>query len=187
MNDEALVSAIKNGSEHAGEALFRRYQDKLYSFLLRVSGNANVAEDAAQETFIRVLDRIGVFEPGKGTFRSWLFTIGRREMFRLMKKESHHYTVTHHYYDQQLQFDKNLSDDRNQPYNHLLDKQRKKLLEYAISQLGIEEREVVLLRMVEGLTFREIAEITETPLNTALSRMRNAQQHLKIHLQQEAN
>lgn len=184
-SDEALVAALQGNRRTAADKLFRMYQNRLFSFLVRLGGNTAVAEDATQETFIRALNRIQSFDPEQGSFKAWLFTIGRNEFYRIVKKEQRSGDIAENYYQQFKNDNQVLMQNISPQCEKLLDKEKRKRLEAAIENLSPAEREVVLLRIAEDLTFSEIAAVIGVPLGTALGRMRNAQNQLKRLIRDE--
>ena len=180
--DETLVSAVKNGDSYGTEVLVNRYQNRLYTFLVRLTGNPQLAEEAVQETLIRSFKKIRSYSPTLGTYKSWLFTIGRNEAMRLMKKEQRQRAGTESFDNEQGWSLRQVDRTALSPGDTLVKAETRKKLEAAINMLPQAEREVVLLRFVEEMPFREIAKVTNTPLNTALGRMRNGQKRLKDYL-----
>ncbi len=84
--DENLIERAKQGNSIAAEQLFRRYQNRVFNYLYRMLRNKTLAEDAAQETFIKGLRGLKNYKE-KGSFKSWLFKIAYREGLRVLKKE----------------------------------------------------------------------------------------------------
>lgn len=181
--DETLALRAKAGNETAAELLFRRYQARIYSYLLRMLRDRLLAEDATQETFIRGLAGIKKYNDS-GSFKSWIFKIAYREGLRVIEREKKH----------RWKADGNRLDGDDPPepvdpsplsgellFNH----ERIQLLEKGLRKLTEEERQVVMLRFKQGLKFKEITDIMECSLNTTLGRMHNAVKKLKSFLAEE--
>jgi RNA polymerase sigma factor (sigma-70 family) len=86
MTDEQLAEIAAAGDQEAFDRLYRRYSQNLFNFALRVVGESGLAEDAAQEALISAFQHIKRFDPAKGSFKAWIFTIARnqsRHGFRL--------------------------------------------------------------------------------------------------------
>ena len=77
VDEHALVRRAKAGDEEAVEALIRSHQEALFTFMLRMSGHREAAEDIVQESFVRVLSNLERFD-SRYRFSTWLFTIAKR-------------------------------------------------------------------------------------------------------------
>ncbi|MCP4349327.1 MAG: RNA polymerase sigma factor [Desulfobacterales bacterium] len=182
--DEDLIERAKQGNSIAAEQLFRRYQNRIFSYLYRILRNKTLAEDAAQETFIKGLRGLKNYKE-EGSFKSWLFKIAYREGLRVLKKEKKYVFWQKRQDDAGYETPEPLADDPL-PDDALLIKEQQKQLESALEKLPPNERQVVLLRIYEGCTFKEISDIMKCPLNTSLGRMHNAFKRLKEFINQEA-
>ena len=175
--DADLIDQWRSGKDAAAlEALLRRYETRIYSYLLRMLGNQHEAEDAAQEAFIRAVRQLPRYHE-QGHFRAWLFRIAHREGLRIIQRRPR---------TQPIDTDApapERSPDRP-PDDQLVLRDDIAHLEHAIARLPEVEREVVLLRTKQDLTFREIAEIQDCPLNTALARMHRALARLREWLKE---
>jgi len=179
--DHALIVSWAQGTESALETLLRLYQTRIYSFLLRMLRNAHDAEDATQETFIRVARKLDRFDSKKGKFKSWIFQIAYREGLRMAQKRKRTPLVSEGVW---LDADGEGSppeavDPSPLPGSGLLKQEQAAWVAEAVETLPDAEKQVVLLRTYSELRFREIAEIMGTPLNTTLGRMRNASTRLR--------
>lgn len=169
--DEQLVLGAKGGDRGDAETLFRRYQDAIYGYLLRMTRSRDLAADATQETFIRGFKGLTKYKE-KALFKSWLFRIAHNEGMRLLGRRSSPPETM----DDALE---NLADTAPQPEEAYTSMRLARNIQQAMDALPAELRTVVHLRVREELPFREIAEITGTPLNTTLGRMHNARKKLK--------
>lgn len=178
--DEALVHEARNGDRGAAETLFRRYQDKIYGYLLRMTRNRDLAADATQETFIRGFKGLAKYEE-KNRFKSWLYRIAHNEGNRILARQSGQPDTG---VDETIIG--TIPDTSPQPGESYAQAQLTMSLQQALRLLPAEMQTVVHLRVREDLSFREIAEITGVPLNTTLGRMHNAKKKLKELMAQEA-
>ena len=172
--DEQLVSQYLAGDEKSLEILIRRYLKPIHNFAYRHTGNARDAEDATQETFLRVWRNLKKFDRQK-KFKTWIFTIARNVSINLLRKK--HGTVP---------FSKFENDERGNPFLETLAdvsplpdelSERNGLaaaLARAVEALSPKYRKVVLLRHGDNFTFREIGESLGEPLHTVKSRYRRA-------------
>lgn len=170
--DKHLIRQAQGGDTKAAETLFRRYQDNIFGFLLRMTGNRDVAADATQETFVRSFRGLSRYKE-QDVFKSWLFRIARNEGLRGLKKRTKMDTSGGGEAMTEL-----MADASPGPGEIYEQRQMSAVLERALTALTDEERQVVHLRLKEDIPFREISEIMECPLNTAISRMHTAKKKL---------
>lgn len=178
--DESLVHRAKGGDHSATEALFRRYQDKIYGYLLRLTRNRELAADAMQETFIRGFKGLTKYKE-KNLFKSWLFRIAHNEGARILTRQS---GLADTGVEDTIM--NTIPDTSPLPHESYAQSQLTHAVQQAVDALPAELRTVVHLRIKEDLSFKEIAEITGTPLNTTLGRMHNARKKLKKLMATEA-
>ena len=175
MTDEPdihILEAAQRGDRDAMTKLLTPWNDPIFGFLLNALRHRADAEDAAQETFIRVVNGLPRYEH-RGEFRAWIFRIARNQAAltakrrgRIGARETGVEAETLH------AFAAEENDDA------LAVAERAAGLRAAVAALPAAEREVVELRLNEDLKFREIAARTGAPLNTVLGRMRNALRRL---------
>jgi RNA polymerase sigma-70 factor (ECF subfamily) len=180
--EQVLIEKARRGSSTALYQLVEPYYRSLYGFVYRTIGDRQWAEDLVQETLLRVIERIGGFV--QGNFRAWLFTIARNlcvDFFRAQKKTVSLETELDGPESKQ-EIKDIIADISKLPEEELEEKLLRTKLQQAIARLAYEQREVLLLRVYSGLTFREIAELVGCPLNTALGRMHYALKNLRRQL-----
>lgn len=163
-----LVRGLKAGAPGAFDRLVREYGDRLYRFCLRLVGTTE-AEDVVQETFIRVHRSIGSYQP-TGRFESWLFTIANHLALDALRRGAGNRAEAEE------------PVDSVGPVDELSHREVQHALLRAVERLPVEQKQVFLLREEAGLSFREIAELTRCPLNTALGRMHYAMENLRKSL-----
>jgi RNA polymerase sigma-70 factor (ECF subfamily) len=174
---DELIRGLKNGRPEAFERLVREYGDRIYRFVKRLSGE-RPAEDLTQEVFIRVHRSIETYRP-EGRFESWLFAIANNLCIDHARRRKPEASLS--------DVDEGLAPERfaassAEPLDRLEEEERKRALLRAVERLPWEQRQVFLLREEAGLSFREIAEVTGCPLNTALGRMHYAMEALRKSL-----
>jgi len=178
--DNALIALWADGTDSALEQLLRLYQTRIYSFLLRMLQNQHDAEDAAQETFIRVARKLNRFDCKKGKFKSWIFQIAYREGLRMADKRKRMPLGEGIWMDEDGEgAPPEAVDTSPLPGTGLVDQEQAAWVAQAVDTLPEAEKQVVLLRTYSELRFREIAEVMDAPLNTTLGRMRNASTRLR--------
>src|SRR4051794_12482551 len=178
--DEELLAAYQQGDPGAFEALLRRHRAPLFTFLLRMLGDRERAEDLAQETFLRIVKGAQAWEH-RSRFQSWMYAIARnlcadgarRDRFR--KTES----LDAEPVAGGATIADGLQDPGPSPERAAESERLRPVLQRALLALPADQREVFVLREQAGLPFREIAEIVAANENTVKSRMRYALEGLR--------
>jgi len=165
--DEALIERVGRGSQEAADALFQRYRDPVWQFFRRRVADAAVAEELAQDTFVAVLEGAARYER-RGPFRSFLFGIAYNVLLADRRKAAHRAT-------DQL--------DAEPPGQEFDDPDRGIWVRDALLRLDEDDREVLMLREYEQLSYQEIADVRGTPLNTVRSQLFRARATLKTALE----
>jgi RNA polymerase sigma-70 factor (ECF subfamily) len=178
--DEELLAAYQQGDPGAFEGLLRRYRAPLFTFLLRMLGNREKAEDLAQETFLRIVKGAQAWEH-RARFQTWLFTIARNLCVDRARRDRFRRTDS---LDAQGPDDEPALVDsvpgrEIDPARGAESARLRPLLLKALLSIPQEQREVFVLREQAGIPFREIAEILGVNENTAKSRMRYALEGLR--------
>lgn len=172
-SDEELVKLYVQGNNEAFDALLSRYNTKVYNYIYGFVHNEALAEDLFQETFIKAIITLkqgGYSESGK--FSSWLMRIAHNKVFDVFRLEKHDNTVSNDEYDVDL-YDYSQLLDGNVEDNIVAD-QTIDELNYLITLLNEDQREIIKMRYYQELSFKEISDITGVSINTALGRMRYA-------------
>jgi RNA polymerase sigma-70 factor (ECF subfamily) len=173
-SDNDLIRAFQSGDNQALEALIKRHKDKLFTAIFMFVKDQHLAEDLFQEVFIKIIHafRSNRYNE-KDNFIAWAVRVARNyciDHFRKVKRQPVEY------YDEfsmsELIID---PDGPNRIEKHEISND----LQEWIDQLPTAQREVVVLRHFGEMTFREIADLTNCGVNTALGRMRYALENLK--------
>jgi RNA polymerase sigma-70 factor (ECF subfamily) len=154
-DDDTLMQRIATGDEVAFQLLVARWESPVRGFLTHMLGSPEEAEDLAQDTFLKVWDRSGRYRP-EGRFRSWLLRIaGNRARSALRRRKVLHW----------VRFDAGRHDrpaPADDPHRGLERRETEGTVRQAIAGLPDRQREAVVLKRLQGLSYREIAEIMET-------------------------
>ena len=189
--DQEIVVLARAGQEAAYRELIRRYERPLFSLLYRMVRDRELAEDLAQETFIKALNAIESYRP-EYKFSSWIFKIAnnaaidhlrRRELDTLSLEGSPHAETPEAVEATALQ----IGDRQESPLDAVEARELGGQIEQAIAQLRPEYRSCILLRHVEGRAYEEIAEILALPLGTVktyIHRARNELRQALAHLRE---
>ena len=189
-SDEELLAAFQQGDAGAFERLLRRHRGPLFTFLLRMLGDRERAEDLAQEAFLRVVKGAANWQE-RAKFKAWLYAIARNLCFDQARRDRFRRTDsldaaapgTDGDADGQALGERMVSPDAG-PDRAASSAELKPVLIRAILSLPEEQREVFVLREQSGLSFMEIAELVSVNENTVKSRMRYALEGLRKHLEQ---
>ena len=181
--DEQLVAMyLECGDENAFRMLVERHQERIYGYLLGMVRDRDLANDLFQDTFLRVIDamqkRRGSYTQ-QGRWVGWVMRIARNATLDHLRSRKKWQDVSASDDDDGASYWDRLPDDAPAADEHLHRLQQSDWLEACIEQLPPEQREVLLLRQETELTFREIAELTDVSINTALGRMRYALLNLR--------
>ncbi|MCL2131011.1 MAG: sigma-70 family RNA polymerase sigma factor [Lentimicrobiaceae bacterium] len=172
-SDEQLVTEYIAGAEPALEELINRYQQKVFSYILMVVHNRELAEDLFQDTFIKVVNtlRTGHYRE-EGKFSQWIMRIARNLVIDYFRKNQKMTFVDNNLNGtdiMELFSEKSMSVEQTIITNQIHDTVR-----YLVTLLPEEQREVLNMRLYKEMSFKEIAEVTNVSINTALGRMRYA-------------
>jgi RNA polymerase sigma-70 factor, ECF subfamily len=170
MTDEWLMVEVGRGSSTAFEALFERYRQPVWEFFRRRTPSAEVAEELSQDTFVAVLEGAGRFERSS-TGRAYLFGIAYHVLFAARRKAAYRLTT---------------AIEIEPAARESCDPDPGIWVRSALATLDEEEREILMLREYEQLTYQEIADARGTPLNTVRSQLFRARLALKSALETRA-
>ena len=179
-SDEQLVINFLKGDKEALEILIKRYLKPIYSFVLRFVGKNQEAEDITQEVFVKVwrnlkkstLSLSKGFNPKKGSFKTWIFTIAKNTCFDWLKKKR---PILFSELEKEMEgksFAENIPDTSPLP-NELSERiDIDNFLNELLEKLSPKYRTILLLRFNDHFNFREIAEILGESIDTVKTRYR---------------
>jgi RNA polymerase sigma-70 factor (ECF subfamily) len=186
LGDREVVALAKAGKEAAYRELLRRYERPVFSLIYRMVRDRALAEDLAQETFIKVLNALDSYRP-EYKFSSWVFKIAnnaaidqlrRRELDTLSLDGAPHARTAEEVEATALQ----AADRQESPLAELESRELGTLIEQAVGRLRPEYRTCILLRHVEGRSYEEIAEVMDLPLGTVKTYIHRARLELREYL-----
>ena len=183
VSDERLLRAYRDGDAGAFKELFERYRGPLFNFLLRRVRDRSRAEELYQDIWTKVIERSDEFR-GESKFSSWLYTIARNRCIdhgRRMKLRSHD-SLDAPRSDSGRALVERVANPGPSTEDLATGATLKERIAHAVEELPEDQREVFLLRQLQGLGFQEIAEIVGAPVNTVKSRMRYALERLQHQL-----
>ena len=171
LNDEECFDKFIGGDESGFEALVRRYEAPLTNFLVRLTGNRASAEDAFQDAFLRVYEKRHLFKPGL-PFKPWLYRIAvnaARDRFRVSRHES----------GALPEGEDVLDTSSPSPLREISRREIADRVAVALEQLPAVQKQVFLLREYDDLSYTDISEVLQRPVNTVKSDMRRGLEHLR--------
>jgi RNA polymerase sigma factor (sigma-70 family) len=183
VSDQELIRNYLSGNEQALEFLIRRHKRNIYSVIYLMVRNRDLADDLFQETFIKIIHtlRKGSYNE-EGKFLPWAARIARNLCIDHMRKSQRDLTITDTAGNDLLSFLSVADEEQPNPY----EQHRQEVgLKQVILQLPQEQRDVLIMRHWGNLSFKEIADLTEVSINTALGRMRYALSNLKKMLENQ--
>lgn len=176
LSDEALIEAAAGGDGAAFEALMRRYQSQVFQFVRWQPGvNERSAEDITQEVFLQLYRVAGQFRGG-ARFRTWFFTLARnvcRNHQRTLRRRA-----PERWYALPEEALAGLPDRAPGPQARCERGEAQRMVGAALVRLPAWQREVLLLREWQDLSYSEIAEVLDVPIGTVRSRLHKARASL---------
>lgn len=174
MNDLALIlERCRQGDELAWEALVRQYQSRVYAVALQYVRDADEALDLAQDIFVRLYKRLETFQ-GHETFLPWLMRLSRNAAIDHLRRRKARPPGR----DVPAEEDPTLTDTRPLPDVDWETQGRRRLVHAAMGKLTETNREMILLKEIQGLNLKEIAEVLGIPVGTVKSRSNRARLEL---------
>ena len=174
VNEAELITRAQNGERNAFSELVRIHTRGVFNVVYRMCGDALIAEDAAQETFIRAWQNLSSYRP-QTSLRNWLYRIAFNAGMDMLRKEKRILPTAIE--------DLPLKDDRPSPESLTSQNERTALVQKAVLSLPDASRAVLVLKEYEGMSYREIADALDIPLGTVMSRLNYARKLLKEKLE----
>jgi RNA polymerase sigma-70 factor (ECF subfamily) len=177
-SDRVLISKLRRGDASAFEQLVRTHQDRVYDFCVRMLNDREEAFDLTQEIFLSIHQNVDKFR-ADAKLTTWIFRISRNHCLNRLKYLKRRGRGRSDEFGESNE--KVISDSMGgstTPDEVVTRKREKQLVHQAIEELDEEQRSLVVLRDVEGLSYDEIMEITELPEGTVKSRLHRAREKL---------
>jgi RNA polymerase sigma-70 factor (ECF subfamily) len=163
-----LIRHARRGDREAFGRLVYRYREGAVNVVYRMCGDAQLAEDAAQDAFIRAWEALPRYRH-RGTFKAWLYRIAlncARDALRRRRPTADVDLLP-------------MTSDAPGPERQMLRRERAALVQKAVLQLPDASRAALILREYEGLSYKEIAQTLDLPLGTVMSRLHYARSRLR--------
>ena len=177
---QLLAAGLRRRDPEVLDRLIEQYQQRLYRYLLFLTGNPALAEDLFQETWVRVLER-GHQYNAKNKFESWLFTIARNLVIDVSRRKKIASLEDLGNPESEQSYDP--PDERSvSALQMLVTRENEKTVQLSLLKIAPYYREVLLLRFHEELPLEEIATVLATPISTVKSRLYRGLEALKSAL-----
>ncbi len=177
LSEAELVARSQNGDKEAFEQLVIRNQDLVFSLAFKLSGNRDLANDIAQEAFIRAWRAIEKFR-GDSAFSTWIYRITVNTAWTLRKKAKKHNLANIEETQEPI-----VIDEKKDPELVAINSDLSFVLRQALNKLPMEQRIIVELKNIEGRSHKEIAEYLGITVTAAKVRLHRAHQKLRVMLE----
>ena len=179
MDDEFLIQQILAGDQQPFRLVVLRYQRPLFRFLGLLGFRGARAEDIAQETFLRTFKALASFEPARGAFSTWLFTIARRLAINEWQRARREGSAA--------EVAKEAPSLALDPAQHALLAERARRVERALAELPEQLRSTFFFSQLEELSLEQVAALEGCAVGTVKSRIFRAREQLRLALVEDEN
>jgi RNA polymerase sigma-70 factor (ECF subfamily) len=174
--DSTLVARCLSGEDAAWEELVRQHTRRVYGICYRFTGKDSAAQDLTQDVFLRVFRALGGFRSSEGSFATWLTRLTRNlliDHYRRTRNER----VTDSIEEQLPRMEEGFVAS-SRPDSVLAGREASELLQGALKRLSPELRETIILRDLQEMEYREIAQVLGIPEGTVKSRLNRGRAEL---------
>jgi len=180
MDEQALIQAASRGELAAFNKLVLMYQGLAYNLAYRIVGNADSAADATQDSFMKAYRHLDQYRGG--SFKAWLLRIVTNVCYDQLRSVQRRPASSLEDLSADPEYAARLVDEAEQPSDYAIRQDLGRILQVGIQQLPAEQRMVLVLSDVEGLSYEEIAQVMDTSLGTVKSRLSRARAKLRDFL-----
>lgn len=178
-DQEKIIARARRGDADAFEQLVVAYRDQVFRLALRMCGSEADADEVAQEAFLSAWKALPNFR-GESQFSTWLYQLTTHAAIDLMRREKRQIAAADI-------TEVNAADPAPSPQQQAEQSEQREIVRDAILQLAPEQREVVVLRFMEELSYEEIGAVLKLPSGTVKSRLNRAKAQLKEILSKSGN
>ncbi len=192
MDDQAAVTMLVRrcvaGDSAAWEEIVQQYHRRIYNLCYRFAGSTDDAQDLAQEVFVKIYRTLASFDSEKASFVTWVTTVTRNLLVDHFRKGKYD-RITDSLEtpigeaDDGLALGDQIQDRGQSPHDRLQSRETRELVHKALLKLSPELREAVILRDLQDMDYREIAQVLKVPEGTVKSRINRGRTELARLLQ----
>jgi len=168
MADQDLIACALNDDRQAYGEIVCRYRDGVVNVVYRMCGDPDLAEEAAQEAFIRAWQHLYSYKP-QFSFRSWVYRIAINIALDILRRQPETTTLEDHLFQSPI----------DGPEETLESQERLEQVRRAVLALPSASRAVMILREYEGLSYKEISLALDIPIGTVMSRLNYGRKQLR--------
>jgi RNA polymerase sigma-70 factor (ECF subfamily) len=172
-SDEELLRRMLGGSAGAFAALYDRRQGGLYRYALRMTGSEAVAEDVTQDVFLELMRDGRLYDPARGSLKSYLYGMARHRVLRRLERERSHVPIDDDEGGGVAPTDERLRSAED-PFADLAREEMASLVRQAVLSLPPHFREVIVLCHLQEMNYADAAEVVACPVGTVRSRLARA-------------
>ena len=180
-DDQLLIERCRSGHPEAFGDLVSKYQRRLVRTLSSLLGNGHDALDVAQDAFLKAYLNLESFR-GDAAFYSWLFRIAWNGAATLRRKQRVRASASLDAIREMSGIEPDDTSSTSDPTRALQTSEDQQLLRQSLNELGEDYRTALILKEIEGLSYEEIATLTDCPIGTVRSRIHRARQELRAKL-----
>lgn len=185
MQELEWIRAAAAGDQHAFAHLVAKYQTPVYNLVLRTVQHAHDAMDLTQETFVRAWRGLPQFR-AQAQFSTWLYRLASNVCIDFLRAQQHRSVVCLSEMGEEGQTWE-MPDPAPGPESSLLRQEHAQQLRRALAQLRPEQRQILTLRAMQGLSYQQIAQVLGLREGTVKSRLARAREQLRVKMQAEGN
>lgn len=185
--EAGIIERVQNGDADAFEGLVTAYERNVYNLALRMTGNSEDAADMSQEAFLKAYNSLQSFR-GESKFSVWLYRIVSNVCLDFLRRKSRRQAVSLSMEDEggeEVQLE--LPDESQSPETLLERSMTREAVRRGLEALPAEQRQILLLREIQGLSYDEIALALELETGTVKSRIFRARKRLCAFLLRDGN
>lgn len=176
MSDEALIVYIRNTDHEAYREIIKRYQNKLYRYVFRLTNCHDDSIDILQNTFIKAYVNLYRFDAQR-SFSAWIYRVAHNEAINYFRNHKANVDLS--------EIESLLKDNHDGPEEIFIKSEEKKVVEACLHQLPLKYREPILLYFLEEKSYEEISDILRIPVNTVGTLIHRAKKMLRQICKQE--
>jgi RNA polymerase sigma-70 factor, ECF subfamily len=174
--EKSLIRCVVAGESPKFELLVNRYQQRIFAVLFAMLGNRQDAEDVTQSAFVTAFRKLDKFE-NRSSFYTWLHRIAFHQAIDLQRKKAR--TTKRHMSQDISESMHDASADLETPATIAVKNETAMQIQFALSKLANDQRNIIVLRDLQGMDYAEIASTLDLPIGTVRSRLHRARLELR--------